>query len=484
MKNHLKKLFMATLSLSLCATTCFTACKVDDEKDSDLVVATGTPEYVDDKAMGFIGYAMPVYKEGDDAYNEESIKKIKEAGFTGMFIDSWSGPKMNTPEFSKLLGLFDKYELDAYLTLNNGWQNRGNGTHAPDSTYDYTWKKLESITVDYSVFDCFKGVNIFDEPGGVNGNSFNEAVNDFNFIESQYEYWKTMWDENSENYIFSKGDYTDYLFFVNGCGDFNNVYKPLTQRIYPNLANKHVSYDYYFMDYDTRNDKAFFQDMNLFHLGNYATSAKELNAPLWVYTETYSTQAGTKRGDKGLFNREDILFQNNLYMTFGCKNIEYFVYGTAAGYIGLTNSMGGETATYNIVKTINEEISAWDHIFLGFDWQGTIPVVGTKNTQGAPSDFENFVNGALESSPRIDKVQATRNTLIGCFKDDKNFDGFYVTNYSDPFYGRSDEISITFKKATKAIECYNGQVTEIELENGLYSKTLNAGEGVFIIPIV
>ena len=78
MKNHLKKLFMATLSLSLCATTCFTACKVDDEKDSDLVVVTGTPEYVDDKAMGFIGYAMPVYKEGNDAYNEESIKKIRE----------------------------------------------------------------------------------------------------------------------------------------------------------------------------------------------------------------------------------------------------------------------------------------------------------------------------------------------------------------------------------------------------------------------
>lgn len=185
MKNDLKKLFTVALSLSLCATACFTGCNWGGD---DLVVSTGTPEYVDDKAMGFVGYAMPVYKEGDDAYNEESIKKIKEAGFTGMFIDSWTGPKLNTPEFSQLLGWFDKYGLDAYLTLNNGWQNRGNGTHAPDSTYDYTWKKLEGITVDYSVFECFKGVNIFDEPGGVNGNSVNEAINDFNFIESQYEY--------------------------------------------------------------------------------------------------------------------------------------------------------------------------------------------------------------------------------------------------------------------------------------------------------
>lgn len=482
MKKSFKKILAIALSLTL-SVACFSSCGSADSQD-DLKVAEGVPSFVEDKQMGILGYAMPCYIDGDDEFNKQSIRKIKDAGFTGMFIDSWSGPKMNTPEFAQLLQWFDEFGLDAYLSLNNGWQNRGNGTHAPSSSYDYSWKKLSSIKEDYSVYNCFKGINIFDEPGGVNGNSDDPSLNDFSFIESQYEYFKSMWDVNSENYIFSKGTYKDYCFFVNGCGDYNNVYKPLVERIYPMLESKKVSYDYYFMDYNVKTDTPFFQDMNLFHLGNYATTAKELNSPLWVYTETYSTQAGSNRGNKGLFNKEDIKFQNNLYMAFGCKCIEYFVYGSVDVYMGLTNKMGGETDTYQVVKQINSEIAAWDHIFLSFDWQGTIPVVGSNNTLGKSDNFNNFINGRFENHARISDLRATRDTLVGCFTDKDGFDGFYITNYSDPFYNRSDDVSVTFKKCSKVIECYNGETKEITLNNGEYNKSLNAGEAVFVIPIV
>ena len=73
--------------------------------------------------------------------------------------------------------------------------------------------------------------------------------------------------------------------------------------------------------------------------------------------------------------------------------------------------------------------------------------------------------------------------IIGCMKDADGYDGYWVVNATDPGQDLSNNVTVEFKKATKAIAYIQGEETEIELEDGKYTFSLAAGEGVFVIPI-
>ena len=87
-------------------------------------------------------------------------------------------------------------------------------------------------------------------------------------------------------------------------------------------------------------------------------------------------------------------------------------------------------------------------------------------------------------SPRIESVTATDETIIGCMKDKDGYDGFMIVNVTDPGLKLSDSVTVTFKKASKAIVYVHGKEQTIELKDGTYTFDLESGEGVFVIPIV
>ena len=71
-----------------------------------------------------------------------------------------------------------------------------------------------------------------------------------------------------------------------------------------------------------------------------------------------------------------------------------------------------------------------------------------------------------------------------CMKDEDGYDGFMIVNVTDPGKNLSESVTVTFKKASKAIVYVEGEEQTVELENGTYTFDLSSGEGVFVIPIV
>ena len=68
-------------------------------------------------------------------------------------------------------------------------------------------------------------------------------------------------------------------------------------------------------------------------------------------------------------------------------------------------------------------------------------------------------------------------------KDSDGFDGYMVANAEGPRPGKTANVTLTFKSATKAMIYQGGTCKTEPLTNGVCTVSLDAGEGAFIIPI-
>ncbi len=196
--------------------------------------------------------------------------------------------------------------------------------------------------------------------------------------------------------------------------------------------------------------------------------------------------------------KKDIGFQVYTSLAYGMKNIKYFTYweheAQAAnndklgqGKVGeiYTNSMVTVDASGNVVETdiyravqaVNKEILQFDHVFLDYDWRSTIKA-------GTGDQLTGLTQG---SSDRIATYSATNAAIIGCMKDtDKDLDGFWLVNATEPEENKSSNVTVKFNDATRAM-VYNpatktyGDV--IDLTEGTYTANLGSGEGQFVIPL-
>lgn len=443
----------------------------------------GIPDYEDDKGklqLDIIGFSMP------KSQTEEHVRYMAEAGCTAMFIDRWTGRNINTDALATTLELFDKYNIDGYISINNGWASRGNGYLGSP------WISLSEITTDYTVYPAFKGIMIFDEPGGTNGNTENEETNDFAFLEREYENFKKLWSDK----IFTKGTYHDYKFLINLNGDYKNVYEPAMSRFFPMIEDEAiVSYDYYPLNYDTKTSTCYLSQGYLYTCEMFAlanrnhvslNSGKNPNttSELWAFVQTTDYNKTARTSGTGMLSEIEMRFQYNTHFAFGARGIELFVYGDTTSHVGMISSDGRKSEAYEYVKNVNEESQKWAHVLMNYDWQGVMTVVGDKNTEGYNEAFDRMLGDSFVQADRIRNLSATRDTLVGVFKDADNYDGFMFVNYGDPFYRKSDTITVTFNNATKAVVYVRGEKEIVDLENGTLTYKLVSGDAAFVIPIV
>ncbi len=204
----------------------------------------------------------------------------------------------------------------------------------------------------------------------------------------------------------------------------------------------------------------------------------------WEFLQGMKADASSKTPDY-----YDIRMQIYTSMCFGVQVMQYFCYFTPAGYsqgdvslAAFIDEQGNQTPIYAAAQKINAEIHAFDHVYLSYDWQGTMTVVGSENEKGKNTAF-NLMESPLTSHPRIESVTATQDTVIGTYQDKDGYDGFMVTNYTIPGNRIEDDVAITFKDAD-AVICYReGKPSQIDLEDGVLNLHLGAGEGVFLIPV-
>jgi Tfp pilus assembly protein FimT len=172
-------------------------------------------------------------------------------------------------------------------------------------------------------------------------------------------------------------------------------------------------------------------------------------------------------------------------MAYGVKGYKYFSYWTldhdsAPNTAAMVSKKGEKTDIYYAAQKVNHEVLAFDHVYLNYDWQGTMCVLGEGNKK---NKCFSMLNNPLQSHERILAVKASQDTVIGTFKDKQGNDAFMVVNFSDPGYALSDTVELDLKGASKAVCYQNGKRTVVEAKKGKLVLELTPGNGVFVIPL-
>ncbi|MDE7329595.1 MAG: hypothetical protein K2N30_00645 [Clostridia bacterium] len=413
------------------------------------------PEYENDKYMWIGGWDPPINTEDD-------YKLAAEMGLTHMFIDGVMA-KRYTPEFTEQLVNCEKAGIKAIVGMDTSLTNADG---------------VELDETDYSVYPAVDMINLWDEPYENVFPAVAERVERLNEIyagkditlyinaDQNHAISSTVLDE-TYNYISKL--YNEVLYKINGR-------KILSTDIYPLLSSpegNHVEVGW------------------LYDMSCYADLAKEHRddgAEFHMFIQSYSSYGDTVNR-REIVDKSEFLFQVYTDMCFGINGFSWFTYRKSFLNFGggcVENDVSCKpTKYYQMAKEVNEEISAFDHVYLSFDWDGIMGVNGTVNTADDP-EYENQAfafHTELEQLDCAKSVTATQDTLIGQFKDKDGRDGLMVTNYTDPMDDQKDVVSFEFKDANRAV-VYRGGVRKIyEVKNNKVDLKLAPGEGIFVIPV-
>lgn len=489
-----------------------TACVKQGESENELTVTAGTPSYTDDKQIELAAYCGP-RREGyrywggeygahpddpaggwDSFITEQAFQDYIDCGFTYMFpeIDAaydrvhknGQMQSVNSFEDSDLYPFMELAEkmgipvvvYSDYLTsLVSSTDHRLTDEHKAF---------LSQMVTDLSKYKSFKGLTLRDEPK-IESVRACAAVKDYlDELNPNLYYFTACFPIycNDLSYLTTKD--TDnkeeaYKDYVDAFSDAHDTF----------------GYDNYPLWYDpiydtTSVDATWFQNLRI-----VAESAKEkdYDAAIALQSCAFGPKDGeyTSKHNREIKTKADIGFQVYSALAYGMKNITYYTYWqhwieseTGMHYtamIDYPSEKGGEpvkTAAYYAVKDVNTEIKKFDHVYMNFDWEGTMAVVPDGEKASAPlSHVGNYNN------PRIASATATEEAIIGCMKDSDGYDGYMVVNATDPALELANTVTIKFKQATKALAYIHGEEQEITLNNGTCTLELAAGEGVFVIPI-
>ncbi len=176
-------------------------------------------------------------------------------------------------------------------------------------------------------------------------------------------------------------------------------------------------------------------------------------------------------------------------LSFGYKRYALYCYDTRPDAEGEDNRMGmvqdGEkTPTYSVVKQVNEEILALDNVYLSFDWQGIIPVVATDDQKANFKQLTAYGKYVFSEGDTqvLDELTSDNNLLCGVFQDEAGNEGYALTNYCSPREGVTANACLRFSDCDKAIVYHNGEKREVDLTDSELTLTMNACDGVFVIP--
>ena len=407
------------------------------------------PVYTDDKEMLIGGWDAPLP-------TLEDYQLAKDMGLTFMFLDDLF-VKRGTQGYADVLGYCEQVGLKTILTLGNA------------ATMEYAAESWAADKTDYSKFPAVTAINYWDEPYFSNIERIAELAEEH--VEkygSKIDVFANLYP-NSATSTFEGHTYNEYVA--------EYVDKVLTK---VEDGHRYLSADIYPLDKGKDGGSALRSNW-LNCIETVATQAKRVNAIPHFFlqaTEHYTYRA---------VNEEDLRWQFYVYMAFGVKAFTYFTYRTSI-LEDFSNSCvdaeeSGKTyPVYDYAKTVNREMLNFDHVYLNFDWNGTMPILGTQSEQDYNMNFDGL-NNPLSSIDALKGAQATQDALIGQFKDKAGYDGLVVVNFTDPAYGLKNTVSLEFKDASKVSVYKKGIAYDYQVLDNRFELELGVGEGVFMIPV-
>lgn len=429
-------------------------------------------DFKDYLAAGFT-FALP---EGDGWYDYNEVKQITVDDFkeSDLYPYMEMAEKVGLPVVASARWLVDMSNSEDYEMT------------------DEKKAKLDKIVKDLSHYKMFKGFMLRDEPSIKVVKSFGSIQRYLESIKPDIFMYTCMFPIYGRVTSFTN-DITD---------DKVRAYKDYVRAVAEETGT--FVYDHYplFIDYrdpehvTTLMEEDYYQNMEI-----VAQLAKEMHFPAGLVVQASSWGAWGKETEtchpRKTDTKADISFQVYSGLAYGMKSIGYYTYWehytqhtVSSQYSAMlmypkkedgTPDPGGEpikTPAYYAVKEMNEELKKFDHVLLRFNWEGTMAVTPAGKKQ---SDVLSHVEDY--QSPRIRQVSASEETIIGCQKDEQGYDGFMVVNITDPAKMMEDCVRIQFTEATSALCYIRGEEQILPLHDGVLEYTLEAGQGIFIIPI-
>lgn len=455
-KSIMKKVCCVALALSCVGGSMGCAKTKNESESSGLKVVTGMPDYSadEDKLLLKIGaYIAPVPAGiyDDTSYiTVERYKEMKEAG-----LDYVLGIYSQGPDNSNILQALD-CAAEAGVQYMVRWDQLANyGSLSAEQL-----KEMLGTTIEH---EACMGILVKDEPNASQFSSFGSA----------YEVYRQV---------------TDKYFYVNLFPNYasreqlgTDTYRQYVNEYCAKSGNDMICADHY-----PFGDNGMLQTLSDGFLSNLEIIQKYSDAydlEHWEYIQGMKCDASSKIPDY-----KDYSMQIYTSMCFGVDVLQYFCYFTPQGldetYFAMIGTDGKRTSRYYDAQKINGEIHAFDHVYMNYvdGWKGVLPVIGQENEKGSNAGF-GLMLWPLEEYERIRSVKSSQDSLIGCYKDKDGRDGFTIVNYTVPAHGLKNKIEIQFYDTDAVIYYRHGQYNLAETEGGKFEIELEAGEGIFAIPV-
>lgn len=435
-----------------------------DESDLPVMrgLVLGACQVIDGQTVGLQVYdktaAAVLYADFcPDQENETEINKYKAAGFTHMLM---------TEDYVALVTADGKYNKTQYEAAVKKMQQAG----------------LEVMVANTRGFDGFTnefanlGITNFyyaDEP------QTTEAIKALaDLVE-----WHNRYNAGAMFHVnllpsYGYSSYTDYQTAIN----------TYVEEILPKInGKKTLSIDHYPL-YERLVDGGYrineLRNNYLADILTVAEAAKAYNAAnpasravVSLCIQTYGGKSARK-----IESRADISFQTNMAIAMGAQNLEYFCYvsrGVDAESAMVTEAdrVTTETPVYGYVRSVNEEIKNWDHVFMAYDWNGA-------NVYNVDSALYGNAKSLLRTSFAKCSVTAEKATLVSEFVREDNTYAYMAVNASEPSAGTIDNVTLKFADTVRKVVVYrngNGKVQTVN--EGSMTLHLAAGEAAFCIPV-
>ena len=402
-------------------------------------------------------------------FTNDRLAELQAAGITKiMGIDpQWTGV-----EYGGLAGLLDRaaaYNIDVIVDLR-GW----------DGTANYAWTNSDGEAVCYLQdvvnHPALMGFIMFDEPST---SKFDELAE-----------LKAKFDALKREGVIPE----DKLFFVNLYGSsaaasalgitylIENYETHYVQKFLDKLGVEVLSWDSYPLVEADGMRTGYFQ--------NFEIMASK-GAPLW-YT-MLSSGHNTTVTHYETPTAEDLRWQMAVAMTYGVQNIDHYIYASHEKDYSCMYDLntGAVTDLYYDIKDVNNEYLAWDNIYMAYNWVG----VGKYSANNNDAMLDALTKCVNLANYGVRGVSANENLLIGVF-DHTGSKAYMVTNagsttnrtVGDGKKYSAQDATVTLTLDAADYKCAaiidNGEISYVAVNNNTVTLTVEAYEGVFVIPVL
>lgn len=402
----------------------------------------------------------PAQKEGDTDYcTQENYDDIADFGINTIYglYEPWGLTVDGKNANERALGYAEKAGIGFYI------RDFAAGValqEADQATFDEVFGK-------YLEYDSFAGIMATDEPSTA---AFAEIAA-----------MRKGWDKFIPEKDFYVNLFPTYAMPNQlGISESENYRENYVRRFLDETGVKFLSYDHYPLLVDGWGNGSLTVDY-LFNLEVCAEEARDAGVPFWTFLQAMSYDNATRCPTE-----QELRWQVLCSMAFGAQGYQYFCYWTPPGQgdnvakSACVTEYGEKTPVWYAGQKINREILNFDHVYLNYEWQGLMPVLGGENTK---NKLYNMMEHPLESIDRIRSVKSDQDVIIGAFKDNADNDAFMVVNFSDPGENKACTAEIEMKGVSSAVVYMNGERNVAEAKGGKLTLEMEAGNGAFIIPL-